>query len=95
MAIKYKVKCSRCKTNYITVTYKTKYPVCYECVKKDLVGEIEDKDMKKLFNVPEEFYMKNAFLRDIKIKYLRYKNLSDKQIEAFKKTVEKLKEPKG
>ena len=48
--------------------------------------------MKKMFDVPEEFYRHSAFLRDIKVNYLKYGKLSDKQIEAFKSTVEKLKE---
>ena len=55
-------------------------------------GEIEDPKMKKMFDIPEEFYKKNSFLRDIKVNYLRYENLSDRQIEAFKKTVERMKE---
>jgi len=46
--------------------------------------------MKKMFDIPEEFYVSNSFLRDIKVKYLRFGNLSDKQIEAFKKTVANL-----
>ena len=50
--------------------------------------------MKKFFNIPEEFYQKNSFLRDIKIKYLQFGELSEKQIDAFKKTVKKYKEEK-
>ena len=95
MAIKYKVKCSRCRKNYVVATYRTRYPVCYECVKKELDGEIKDTKMKKLFDIPEEYYMENDFLRDIKIKYLRYGKLSDKQIESFKKAVEKLSKEKS
>jgi len=48
--------------------------------------------MKKLFDIPEKFYQENLFLRNIKSNYLRFGKLSDKQIEAFKKTVEKMKE---
>ncbi len=55
-------------------------------------GEIEDPKVKKLFAIPEEYYEKSMFLRDIKIKYLKFKALSDKQIEAFQNAVEKMKE---
>ena len=34
----------------------------------------------------------NASLRDIKIKYIRFKTLTERQIEAFKETVKKMKE---
>ena len=50
--------------------------------------------MKKMFNIPEEFYKENAFLRDIKINYLRFGKLSEKQIEFFKKAVKKMEEGK-
>ena len=54
-------------------------------------SEIEDPVMKKMFDVPEQFYMDNSFLRRIKVNYIRYGNLSEKQIEAFKKVVDQLK----
>ena len=57
-------------------------------------GEIKDPKMKKMFDIPEEFYKENSFLRDIKIKYLQWGELTEKQIEAFKKTVEKMKQEK-
>lgn len=47
--------------------------------------------MKKMFDIPEDFYKKNSFLRSIKINYLRYGKLTEKQIEAFKKAVDKMK----
>ena len=55
-------------------------------------GEIKDEAMKKLFDIPEEFYKKNSFLRNIKINYLRYGKLTDRQIEAFKKVVKQVEE---
>ncbi len=91
MAVNYKQKCSMCKTNYVMVTYRDRYPVCYECQKKDLQGEIKDPAMKKMFDIPEDLYHKNSFLRNIKINYLRYGSLSEKQVEAFKKVAKKLK----
>ena len=47
--------------------------------------------MKKFFDIPESFYEENVFLRDIKLNWLRYHNLSERQIEAFKNTVERMK----
>ena len=76
------------------MTYKQRYPVCYECQKKELEGKIKDPKMKRLFNVSEEFYKQNSFLRSIKINYLKYGELSDKQIKTFKEVVKKLKNPK-
>jgi len=94
MAVKFKKKCWRCKKNYVLATKRQKYVTCYECQKKDMQGEIKDPKMKKLFDIPEEFYKKNSFLRDIKIKYLKFGNLTEKQIAAFKKVSEKLKKEK-
>ncbi len=94
MAIRFKQKCMRCKKNYVLVSRNQRYPLCYECQKKELKGEIKDPKMKKLFDIPEEYYKENSFLRDIKINYLNYGKLSEKQIEAFKKVVKKIKEEK-
>lgn len=94
MAIKYKQKCFRCRKNYVATTWKERFPVCYECSKKELEGKIKDPAMKKFFNIPEQFYMENAFLRDIKIKYLKFGNLTEKQVDAFKKVVKQLKQEK-
>ena len=94
MAIKFQQKCNKCKQNYVTVTNRQRYALCYDCQKQEMEGEIKDPKMKKLFDIPEEFYKKNMFLRSIKINYLRFGKLSEKQIEAFKKTVKKMKEQK-
>lgn len=92
MAVKYKQRCFKCKKNFVLVTYRDKFPVCYECHKEELSKKITNPKMKKFFDIPEEFYKENSFLRNIKIAYLRYKELSEKQIAAFKKTVKKMKE---
>ena len=94
MAIKYKQQCCRCKKNYEVVSWKQKYVICYECQKQELNSEIKDPKMKKFFDIPEDFYKKNSFLRNIKINYIKFGNLTEKQIEAFKKTVQQLKEKK-
>lgn len=92
MAIpKYKQKCFICKMNYVTTNYRNRFVVCYDCDKKAMEGEIKDPKMKKMFAIPEELYKMNAFLRDIKKNYIRYENLSERQIEAFKKAVKDLK----
>ena len=92
MAIKYKHKCNRCKKNYVTVTSRQRFILCYDCQKSELEGDIKDPKMKKLFNIPEEYYKENGFLRNIKVSYLRFGKLSEKQIETFKKVVKKMDE---
>ena len=91
-AVRYKQLCVRCKKNYVLVTYRQKFPLCYDCQKNELKGEIKNKKFKKMFDIPEEFYKENLFLRSIKINYLRYGKLTEKQIAAFKKTVKNMKE---
>ncbi|MBU1975898.1 MAG: hypothetical protein KKG59_05840 [Nanoarchaeota archaeon] len=95
MVIKFKQKCHRCKKNYVLATRRSRFLMCWDCQKGDLQGEIKDPKFKRLLNIPEEFYRENAFLRDIKIGYLRWGKLSDKQIEAFRKSVKKMKEEKA
>ncbi|RMD58201.1 hypothetical protein D6825_01670 [Candidatus Woesearchaeota archaeon] len=95
MARTFKALCKRCKKNYTLVTWRDKFPVCYNCQKSALSRGIKDPEMKKMFDIPEELYEKSSFLRDIKLKYLEYGELSEKQIEAFKKVVDKLKEERG
>ena len=94
MPAKYKQKCSACKKNYVIATYRDRYPVCYDCQREELSSEIRDSSMKKLFDIPEELYRKSIFLRDIKLNYIRYGKLSERQIDAFKKTAAKLREQK-
>lgn len=95
MAIKYKQLCFKCKKNFVITTYKQKYTICYECQKEELNQKIKDSAIKKLFGIPEEYYKENSFLRNIKIAYLRYGELTERQLEAFKKTVKKMKDKKG
>ena len=95
MAVRFKQKCFRCKKNYVLATSRSRFVTCYDCEKKELEKEIKDPKMKKMFDIPEEFYKENDFLRSIKINYLRFENLSEKQIEAFKKTIKRMKEEKS
>lgn len=91
MAVNYKMKCIRCKSNYQLVDRYSRFVICYKCHKPEMVGEITDPKMKKFFDIPIEFYEGNMFLRDIKIKYLRFGSLSENQISAFEKAVLKMK----
>jgi PHP family Zn ribbon phosphoesterase len=90
MAIQYKQKCKRCNKNYVLSGLRSRYIVCDECQKREYSQEVTDPEMKELFDIPEEHYQKNYFLRDIKAKYLKYGSLSEKQIEAFKRAVKDL-----
>jgi len=91
---KYKQLCWHCKKNYVPASWKDKFVSCYDCQKKELNGEVKDPEMKKLFDIPEEFYKENPFLRNIKLNYLRYETLTERQVEAFKETVKRMKEGK-
>ena len=88
----FKLKCIRCKKNYQLASRRDRYVICFDCQKDDFNQPIKDKKMQQLFDIPEQFYIDNMFLRDIKMKYIKFGELSEKQIEAFKKTVEKMKE---
>ena len=72
-----------------TNNIKTKLRNMLRMRKRRTKGEITIPSYKKLFNIPEEYYKENAFLRSIKINYLKYHNLTDKQIETFKKVAAK------
>jgi len=72
----------------VTVTNRNAYgAVCFECDKAQMQGEIKDPALKKMLDIPDSLYQKSSFLRSIKINALRYGNLSEKQIEFFKKVV--------
>ena len=94
MIPQFKQKCNKCKKNYVLTTASQSYVLCYDCQKESLKGEITDPEFKKLFNIPEEYYKENAFLRSIKSNYLKYHNLTDNQIVAFKKVIDKMKDGK-
>lgn len=91
----FKQKCRKCKKNYVLVSRNQREIICYDCQKEEMKQEIKDRKMKKMFDIPEDFYKQNSFLRSIKINYIRYGSLSERQIEAFKQTVEKLKKEHG
>jgi hypothetical protein len=91
MRVQYKQKCVKCRKNYVLATSRTSYVLCYDCQKSSLIGEITEPAYKKLFDIPEEYYKENAFLRNIKSNYLKFHSLSESQISAFEKVVAEMK----
>ena len=89
--VRFKQLCQKCKKNMVLVTSRTRFTVCYDCQKDELKGEIKNEKMKKLFDIPEDFYKESLFLRSIKANYLKFGKLSDKQVEWFKKVVTEMK----
>ncbi len=61
---------------------------------RQLDQPIDDPVFQKMFDIPAEFYAQSYFLRNIKEAYIRFGSLSEKQVEAFKRTVEEMKNPK-
>ena len=92
--VRFKQLCMKCKKNMVIVTAKTRFTVCYDCQKDELRGEIKNTKMREMFDIPEEFYKESLFLRSIKINYLKFGKLSDKQIDWFKKVVDSMKKSK-
>ncbi len=90
---KFKQRCALCKENMVIMFSSKQFPICVECHMKQIDQPIEDPKMKKFFDIPKEFYEQNSFLRNIKNAYIRFGNLSEKQVEAFEKTVKDLKNP--
>ncbi len=88
----YKQKCGYCNKNYVLAGRSQKFVVCFDCQKKELAGEVTDPVMKEMFDIPEEFYKTSGFLRNIKVSYLKFGNLTERQIEAFKKVVSEMKD---
>jgi CRISPR/Cas system-associated protein endoribonuclease Cas2 len=74
--------------------WKDRWVVCYDCQKTELSKPIKGEKFKKMFDIPEEFYKENTFLRSIKLNYIKYGELSAKQIEVFKKVVKDVKAEK-
>lgn len=93
--IQYKEKCKVCKKNYVLTTSRSEFLVCYECQKAELERPIEDEVMRNFFDIPQEFYFNNNFLRNIKANYFRYGSLTDKQKEAFKKVVGQMEDERA
>lgn len=94
MAVSYKHKCYKCKKNYVLITSRQTYIICYDCQKSSLQGKITDPKYKKLFNIPEDYYKDNIFLRNIKGNYLKYGNITEAQETTFQKVVARIRSEK-
>ncbi len=88
---RFKQRCALCKENMVIMYSTRQFPKCVQCHMKEIDKPIKDKKYQKLFDIPKELYEESSFLRNIKAAYLRFDNLTEKQIEAFKKTVKDLK----
>ena len=61
---------------------------------KQIFSEEIDNKKYDFLNISKKLYEQSRFLRNIRQAYLMYKNLTVKQISAFKDTVKKVKEGK-
>jgi len=92
--VQYKERCKLCKNEWALVNYRVRFPVCLKCQMKQLNQEVTDPEFKKMFDIDKDLYEQSSFLRDIKIKYIRFGQLSEKQIETFKRVAKEMKEAK-
>ena len=67
-------------------------PICDKCREQEITAEIEDPEMKKFFDIPQEWYEKNDRLRSIKVSYLRYGDITEEQKKFFQDLVQKMKD---
>jgi hypothetical protein len=88
---KYKQRCALCKNNMVVMYSGKQFPICSECQMKRIQVPIKDPKWEKFFNIPTHFYEESQFLRNIKEAYIRFENLTEKQIEVFKKVVKDMK----
>ena len=88
--VQYKELCMVCKKNKVLITSKRQRPVCMQCQFRGIDKPITDPKFKQLFDIDPKLYEQNYFLRDIKAKYLRFGQLSDKQIEVFERVVKEV-----
>jgi hypothetical protein len=89
---KFKKKCGICKKDWVVVTSRD-FPICVSCHMKQVFSEEVTNKKFNFLNIDRSLYEKSRFLRSIRQSYLMYKDLSAKQISAFKKTVKDLKKP--
>jgi hypothetical protein len=90
--VKFKQRCYVCKNNWALVSSgRQKFVVCKDCEMKVVDKKVEKKTYAKLFDIPREWYEENGFLRSIRYSYGKWGSLTERQLEAFKKTVKELK----
>ncbi len=91
---KFKQKCKICKGEWVVVN-RREFPICVKCHMKQVFSEEVTEKKYDFLNISKRMYEKSRFLRSIRQNYLMYKNLTKKQIDAFKKTVKDLKAGKN
>lgn len=87
---RYKQLCMLCRKNHAIIESRKQRAICSECEMKDW-KEIKSGKYKKILEIPKEIYMKSYFLRNVRSYYERFGKLSEKQVEAFKKTADELR----
>ncbi len=90
--VEYQALCGICKKRYVLTKKgeRNRMPICNQCYERQWNQSVDDPKMKKLFDIPIDLYRKSKFLRDIKISYLRYGNLTPAQTKSFKSTVKEM-----
>ena len=90
---KYKQLCAICRKNHVLISSRSQFPICTACSMREINKPIEDEKFRKMFDIDNKLYEESSFLRSIKSNYLRFGNLSDRQVEMFKKVAGELKNP--
>lgn len=90
----YKQRCMLCRKNMALITSGRQKPICTPCQTRDFGKPITDPTFKKLFDIEPALYDQSSFLRDIKAAYLRFGNLTERQIEAFTRVAKEMKQGK-
>ena len=67
------------------------YTICPDCHLKQIFSEQVDDRKYNFLNADPELYRQSRFLRNIRQSYIRSKELTDKQVKAFKETLVKIK----
>jgi hypothetical protein len=91
---KYKQLCAICRKQHTLIESRNQFPICLSCSMRQISEPIVNEKFKKLFDIDQKLYEQSSFLRSIKSQYVRFKSLSVKQIEVFKKVVDELEHPK-
>jgi hypothetical protein len=91
---KYKQLCAICRKQHTLIESRNQFPICISCSMKQISQPIENRKFRKLFDIDQKLYEQSSFLRSIKSNYVRFKSLSEKQIEVFKKVAKELANPK-
>ena len=86
--VKFKQRCSKCKKNYTVSMRSQAFVMCAECHEPLINKPIEDEEMKLFFEKGEGFYEKDAYLRTVKMNYLKYGNITDYQRKQFLRVID-------